>query len=183
MYQSSRSKTYSKVGVSATTTDVINVYDEAHFVLLEAYFRGRVGREEFKMSLKDYTRDTTLKGFNFLKIDHYTGNTRNFYSKYSGFIGILPYMHKEDDKENNFLYTLEKKGMITHQTVSFYVNDAQGDKKSTIKFGSYDQSGLKPGHHMKLIRTASTKTWDLKADVIQVGKEKLVSKAFIRFEP
>ena len=49
MYQSSRSATYSQVDAAATTTDVVNVYDEAHFLLLEAYFRGRVGQEEFKM--------------------------------------------------------------------------------------------------------------------------------------
>ena len=67
-----------------------------------------------------------------------TGNAFSFNSNYSGFIGILSSKHKENDRKNSFLDTLQEKGLIDHQTVSFYVNDAPGDKNSTIKFGSYD---------------------------------------------
>jgi len=67
-------------------------------------------------------------------------------------------------------------------TVAFFVqNDAS--RKSTIKFGSYDQIGLKPGKKLELIRTAGKDTWDLRANLIEVGKETLAEGSMIRFEP
>ena len=67
-------------------------------------------------------------------------------------------------------------------TVSFFVqNDIT--KKSSIKFGSYDQIGLKAGKQLQMIRTADKKTWDIKANLIEIGKEKLAEKSMIRFEP
>jgi hypothetical protein len=34
-----------------------------------------------------------------------------------------------------------------------------------------------------MIRTASKKTWDVRANLIEIGKEKLAEKSQIRFEP
>lgn len=67
-------------------------------------------------------------------------------------------------------------------TVSFFVqNDAS--KKSSIKFGSYDQIGLKPGSKLELIRTPDKGSWDLRANFIEIGTEKLAEASMIRFEP
>jgi hypothetical protein len=67
-------------------------------------------------------------------------------------------------------------------TVSFFIqNDAT--KKSTIKFGSYDQIGLKAGKKLELIRTHDKGTWDLRANLIEVGKEKLAEDSIVKFEP
>lgn len=72
-------------------------------------------------------------------------------------------------------------------TVSFYVEPAGEDKnqptKSTIKFGNIDKVGYDQVEGLKLIRTASTKTWDIKTSMLKIGGEFLARTGFVRFEP
>jgi len=60
--------------------------------------------------------------------------------------------------------------MIDHMTVSFFVENDESPNKSSIKFGSYDTIGLRPGKKLQMIRTAHKGTWDLRANLIQVGE-------------
>lgn len=88
-----------------------------------------------------------------------------FESRYSGYVGLQPYFADEPNKESNFLYQLKKQGLIDSMTVAFYVTlrDQGGKRESMIKFGSYDQFGLKDGSELQLLRTVNKRTWDLHA--------------------
>lgn len=73
--------------------------------------------------------------------------------------------------------------MIDHMTVSFFLENEELPNKSSVKFGSYDPIGLRADKELYMIRTAHKGTWDLRANIIQVGKEKLAEESRIRFEP
>ena len=183
-YDLSKSDTYRSIpGAKETKTKIVEVFDDEHLLLQDAYFDGASAQEDLELTLGEFNRATSLEGLNFLKIEKFKGNTRKFISSYSGFIGIAPWTQKPEDKENNFLYSLKKKGLIDNMTVSFFVENDNIPNKSTIKFGSYDQIGLRPGKDLQMMRTAHKGTWDLKCNMVKIGKEKIAEKANIRFEP
>jgi len=66
----------------------------------------------------------------------------DFESSYDGYIGLAPHTASNRDKEKSFLFQMKKSGLIDHMIVSFYTNQ---DRKSSIKFGSWDEEGVKDG--------------------------------------
>ena len=108
-----------------------------------------MGEENMNIKLKKFSRQTNFEKIQFLNIDKYKGKTTKLISKYSGYIGLLPHTSREGDeiKDSNFLYSMWRKKFIDHMVVSFFVQN-DSTKKSTIKFGSYDQIGLMPGKEL-----------------------------------
>ena len=78
--------------------------------------------------------------------------TTSFTSEFDGFIGLAPYT-ANTDKDLSFLYQLKKQKIIDHPSFSIYAREEAGDTKSVIKFGGYDEEGLKANTHLTLLRT------------------------------
>ena len=75
-YDLENSLTYRSVADSESTkTEVVEVFDDQHLLLQDAYFHGTPGKEDFTLTLKEFNRATTLNGLNFLNISEYNGNT------------------------------------------------------------------------------------------------------------
>jgi hypothetical protein len=107
-YDLGKSDTYRTVaGAETAKTKVVEVFDDEHLLLQDAYFDGAAAKEDLEMTLGEFNRATSLTGLNFLNIGKYSGSTRQFISSYSGFVGIAPWTQKPEDKENNFLYSLK----------------------------------------------------------------------------
>ena len=107
-YDLEKSDSYRSIADSEETkTEVVEVFDDEHLLLQDAYFQGGPAKEDFNLTLKEFNRASKLNGINFLNIKEYKGNTHKFISSYSGFIGIAPWTQKPDDKDNNFLYALK----------------------------------------------------------------------------
>ena len=62
-------------------------------------------------------------------------------------------------------------GHIDALTVAFYVNlnCPDGGSCSHIKFGSYDDINIQPGHQLKLAYARSYLSWDIDLDDFFVG--------------
>jgi len=84
------------------------------------------------------------------------------------------------DKQTSILAQAKESGKIDHMVFALYTNL---DKivKSNIKFGSYDQSGIKSGGKLTYIKTKSPSTWELLGynivvhwDVVRLGPESKV---------
>lgn len=75
----------------------------------------------------------------------------SFKSSYDGFIGICPGYSGSTGVIGNsdFINDLLLKKMIDHPIVSIYTRNEIGNS-STIKFGSWDQSGMKDGETLKM---------------------------------
>ena len=58
-------------------------------------------------------------------------------------------------------------GLIDHLTFSLYTN-LDKNIHSSIKFGSYDKSAIKPGSEITYLKTKSRSTWELRGDVMVV---------------
>ena len=68
-----------------------------------------------------------------------------FETGYSGFIGFEPYTKDEAKRQENFMWQLQKKGLIDHLTVSFFLEFGDNDyekAKSIVKFGTMDKAAL-----------------------------------------
>jgi len=67
----------------------------------------------------------------------------SFSSIYSGYIGLQPWTANPSRKEENFLWQLKNRGLITHMTFSFFVElEDRSSPHSNIKFGGMDEIGL-----------------------------------------
>jgi len=83
-------------------------------------------------------------------------NTQAFHSEFDGFIGLAPYTSIQE-KELSFLYQLKKNNYIDHPSFSIYTRENSRDNKSLIKFGGYDEEGLKANTHLTILRTEDAK--------------------------
>ena len=50
-------------------------------------------------------------------------------------------------------------GLIDHMIVSMFLNNK--NKKSIVKFGSFDSIGLLNGKELKMMKTKSVSSWDI----------------------
>ena len=83
-------------------------------------------------------------------------------------MGIAPYSHKDRDIEHNFLYQLQQNKMIDHLIISFYTNS---ESQSSIKFGSWDEEGVKDGSSLEMLKTDSESEWKVRLwEVIAAGE-------------
>jgi len=53
---------------------------------------------------------------------------------------------------------LQKSNLIDHMIVSFYT---RLDQKSSIKFGSWDEEGVKDGANLQMLKTVDVEEWKL----------------------
>lgn len=63
------------------------------------------------------------------------------------------------------MWQLQKQGLIEHQVVM--INSAGGDDRtvsSILKFGSWDESALKIGEQLQILKTENVNEWTLAAD-------------------
>lgn len=100
--------------------------------LNQVTFNGKSTEGQFNFHLWDKHRETTS-----IKMKFYSVSSADYFysSSTSGLIGIKPYT--AGNKETNFMYQLKQQGLIKFSTVSFYLNDQQGNN-SYVKFGGYD---------------------------------------------
>ena len=86
-----------------------------------------------------------------------------FETYYDGYIGIEPWGAKPDQKEGNFMWQLKhNQSVIDHQIVMVNAMNQRGNS-SVIKFGGWDQSALKPGTQLTVLKTKDEKSWTLSA--------------------
>ena len=115
----------------------------------------------------------------------------------SGYLGLLPYSGitdgnnqpttVESEKETNFMYKLKADGKIDHLVFSLFVDGINGNY-SSIKFGSYDKSGIAPNEVLNVYKTHSIKNWNLVAYSAIVNNKNVIdgaasSNRYINFEP
>ena len=103
-----------------------------------------------------------------------------FESPYSGFLGLLPYTNQADTS-GNFLNQLKKQGVIDNEVFSIFVDTAHGNY-SSIKFGSYDRHGLEKDTPLGMVKTKSTKTWEVQILHYDIEKQQPTTSTII-FEP
>ena len=96
----------------------------------------------------------------------------------------MPYTWDKAHKEANFMWQLKNAGYIDHNVVSFYVRMESGNS-SVIKFGSYDESGIEPGHRLRVFKTIAINSWSLRANNLKLGVEALKTSGYrqISLEP
>jgi len=66
------------------------------------------------------------------------------------------------------MFQLKQQGKIDHIVASFYVRMDNGNS-STVKFGSWDISGLAPYKGLTNIKTNDLNSWHLKSSVVILG--------------
>lgn len=95
---------------------------------------------------------------------------------WDGFIGIAPLRAAGAQNSNkNFLFQLKEQGKIDHMTISFYVREHSGNY-SSVKFGSYDASGIAPGTKMAIYRTRENVRWTLTVNRFAVNSHTPLSQ-------
>merc|ERR1712100_139557 len=110
--------------------------------------------DKFYMAFRDVEHETSLE-VDFFAIKK---ASENFKSWYDGYIGLAPYSATNRDKDKSLLYQLQKIGLIEHMIVSFYTTF---DHKSSIKFGSWDEEGLKEGTSLQMLKTFDVEEWKI----------------------
>ena len=81
---------------------------------------------------------------------------------------MAPYTSTQE-KELSFLFQLKNQGIIDHPSFSIYARENPGDTKSVIKFGGYDEEGLKANTKLTILRTEDNRQWGINADRLRVG--------------
>ena len=67
----------------------------------------------------------------------------DFYSDLDGYIGLAP-PRDPTERERSFLFNAWRDGLIEHMVFALYTS-LKPEIPSTLKFGSYDKSGIKDG--------------------------------------
>lgn len=100
--------------------------------------------------------------------------TPSFKQHWDGLLGIAPLGNVVGmDYEKNYLWKLQKDGLIDHMTVSIYLREHTGNL-SSIKFGSYDPSAIHPQSPLYLFRTVSQREWSLSVKDFQVNSGQIL---------
>lgn len=81
----------------------------------------------FAFDYEDHMRRTYYKS-DFLYIESVSvtkkGTRKNeIETRYSGYVGIMPWTSFPAKKEENFLWKLKNDGIIDHMTVAFYISN------------------------------------------------------------
>ena len=84
-----------------------------------------------------------------------------FISDLDGYIGLAP-PRNGIERMRSFLFNAWKDGLIEHMVFALYTS-VRNDIPSTLKFGSYDPSGIKDGEQLTYIQTRNSTTWGLSA--------------------
>jgi len=100
---------------------------------------------------------------------------------WDGFIGIAPYTSDPLNKDRNFMFQLKAQGKIDHNTVSFYIN-LGNHNSSSIKFGSYDNSGIANGAIMAVYRTIDKTKWSIYGEHFKANGHKVAEMREISFD-
>ena len=92
---------------------------------------------ELKFTRKDEAKTISAEQLAFVSISN---SLKSFVSINQGFIGLAPYKG-EVDRQLNFMAQLKAKKLISYNCFSFYIR--LDTLQSYVKFGSYDELGLK----------------------------------------
>ena len=156
-------------------------------------FYGTQASDVLYTQFQDFYRETTFKS----SLIAISKSTTPFTSHMSGYLGLLPYSGitdgnnqpttVESEKETNFMYKLKADGKIDHLVFSLFVDGINGNY-SSIKFGSYDKSGIAPNEVLNVYKTHSIKNWNLVAYSAIVNNKNVIdgaasSNRYINFEP
>ena len=99
--------------------------------------------------------------------------TSTFNSSYEGVIGLSP-PNTDEQNKRSFLTFAQKAGLITNRVFSYY-NSLDPKIQSSIKFGSYDQSGLLPGSNFIYLKTRNITTWGIRGQQLYLGSQNLTN--------
>ena len=89
---------------------------------------------------------------------------KDFSSRYDGYVGIGP-------GEKSLMDQMKDKGYIDHRVIAFYTDVDTQD--SSIKFGSWDEEGLKEGSNLDLINTSSQTAWTVSLSDAMLAEQKI----------
>ena len=73
--------------------------------------------------------------------------------------------------EHNLMDQLMDRGYIDNKVVSFYTD--MKDQDSSIKFGSWDEEGIKNKGRLNMVRTISPDSWSVSLSLVQVINQPL----------
>ena len=163
----------SKSGVMVSTTE--KMYSGKG--IKDISFHGEIYNDEFNINFSQ----TGLDAFFDAKFIDVTSASDGLSSHWGGFVGIAPYTSEPDQKERNFMYQLRSTGKIDHNTVSFYI-DLRNTIASSIKFGSYDASGIASGASMALYKTADKTRWSVKGQHLKANGHKVAENREVQFD-
>jgi len=72
---------------------------------------------------------------------------------------------------------LKNEKIITNSVVSFYLSRKEG--RSVIKFGSYDERGLRNSKQFYIFQTINTKNWSLSFSDLIIKKDEDIKEIMI----
>ena len=76
-----------------------------------------------------------------------------------GILGLDPaYGQDHIEKQMNFIDQLKSSGHIQHKIFSIFTDMAEGNT-THMKFGNYDQVGIKNGNYLTMLQTKNLTTW------------------------
>ena len=85
------------------------------------------------------------------------------------------------------MWSLKNKSIIEHNVFAIYVsNFGSSAEQSSIKFGSYDQNGVKEGEKFETLPTIDKTTWGINLSTVNMSDEAIVAVSDYRelyFEP
>ena len=112
------------------------------------------------INTKEDVLNVNVTGINYVDGNH---SEHNFQPNpnYQGFMGLSPMTDENDGQSNNFLKQLKDSEVIDHMTFSLYLRNTSGDH-SSIKFGGYDKTAMPEGTELKLLKTRSPESWELR---------------------
>lgn len=96
-------------------------------------------------------------------------------SQYAGYIGLAPPKSQEEHMRS-FLYNAHKDGLIDKYMFALYTS-IRSDVPSSLKFGGYDVSGIKPGEQLTWMHTKENDSWALAARFMIVFDETVQMEA------
>ena len=126
-------------------------------------FEGYTMNDNLEFSFEGKEIDTNVN-LNFLAINK---AEENFESPYDGYVGLAP----GGGNEYNLLDQLKDKGHIDHRIVAFYTEMHNQD--SSIKFGSWDEQGLREGTRLRMIQTTDNESWEVSLTDVSLAQKEI----------
>lgn len=127
---------------------------------------GELVDTRFNFTLLSQNRETKVEIQAFAVYGSKPSYTNDYYS---GWLGLAPFNANMDEKETNLMYGLKDKGFLSHNVVSFYYRTTGG---SILKFGSYDESGLKDPNKFYVFKTIRNDSWSLNLTSVTIWNTK-----------
>lgn len=124
-------------------------------------FYGKMYNDYLRLVHKDHSSRVSVDLFGI------ESSQRDFHSNYDGYIGLAP-PNDGKDRLSNFMMNARKDGLIENLVAALYT-DVKDEAKSSLKFGSYDASGIADGDSLTYLKTVNATSWGLRGAFVIIG--------------